>query len=193
MRRNAERVSPALVVSIIALVLSVAGTGVASVATISALTKGEKRQVKRITRKVSNKQITNRAPGLSVAKAKLADAVANPTALRGALAYGQVEHIGTPSFVAARTRGFSGLTRPGTGIYCLSLESDIAGLVFDGGAPTRPTVASVEFGNTSDPAAGDAVVSPRGANSTCGANLLEVRTYLAGALSNAVSFTMIVP
>jgi hypothetical protein len=58
-----RRPSPAMIVAIVALSLSLVGTGVA--ATISSLSSSEKRVVKRIV----NKKITKRAGGLTVAKA----------------------------------------------------------------------------------------------------------------------------
>lgn len=61
--------SPALVVSIIALVFAVAGTAVAGVATISVLSKKEKKQ----TRKIAKSEIKKAAPGLSVASADSAN------------------------------------------------------------------------------------------------------------------------
>jgi hypothetical protein len=54
-----------MVLSIIAVVFSLAGTGAASVATISALSKKEKKQ----TRNIADSEITKKAPGLSVANA----------------------------------------------------------------------------------------------------------------------------
>lgn len=71
-----RRPSPAMIVAVVALSLSLVGTGVA--ATISSLTSSEKRVVKRIV----NKKITKRAGNLSVGTAGsannvLAAAVAN--------------------------------------------------------------------------------------------------------------------
>jgi hypothetical protein len=45
--------SPAMAVAIVALILAVGGTSVAGVATISALSKGDKKQVKKIARNVT--------------------------------------------------------------------------------------------------------------------------------------------
>ncbi len=60
-----RRPSPAMIVAIIALVFSLAGTGVASVATISALTKKDKRK----TRRIADSEVVKLAPGLSVKSA----------------------------------------------------------------------------------------------------------------------------
>lgn len=64
-----KRPSPSMAVAIVALVFAVAGTAVASVATISVLNKKEKQQ----TRNIARNEISNAAPGLSVAKAGNAD------------------------------------------------------------------------------------------------------------------------
>lgn len=62
-----RRPSPAMVVAVIALSMSLVGTGVA--ATISVLNKQEKQQVRKISGKVANKRITARAGNLTVASA----------------------------------------------------------------------------------------------------------------------------
>lgn len=64
------RPSPAMVVAVVALVVAVAGSAVAGTnAVISSLDKTERKQVKKIAKKQANKQISNRAGGLSVANA----------------------------------------------------------------------------------------------------------------------------
>ena len=68
--------SPATVISIVALIFAVTGSALAAVATVSVLSKKEKKQ----TRKIADKQITKRSPGLSV---KRADIAANADALQG--------------------------------------------------------------------------------------------------------------
>lgn len=67
-----KKPSPAMAVAIAALCISLAGTAIAAPVLVS-LSKQEKKQVKKIARKVSNKNITARAGGLSVASAKTAD------------------------------------------------------------------------------------------------------------------------
>lgn len=61
------RPSPAMVVAIAALVAALTGSAVAGVVTTVSLDRQEKKQVKRI----ANKRITKRAPGLSVANARM--------------------------------------------------------------------------------------------------------------------------
>lgn len=68
-----ERPSPALVVAIVALLVAVTGTAVASVATISALNHKDKKQVK----KIADREIGKKAPGLSVATAANAGNASN--------------------------------------------------------------------------------------------------------------------
>jgi hypothetical protein len=79
MRILKRRPSPALIISIVALVLALAGTALGGVATISVLSKKEKRQVKKLAGKIADQRITTRAPGLSVASAKTADSAGNAT------------------------------------------------------------------------------------------------------------------
>ncbi len=78
-RTRWPRPSPALLLAIVALVAAVGGTAVAEGgATISGLSHGEKKQVRKLIRKIANKRarkiadkrITARAPNLSVAGAK---------------------------------------------------------------------------------------------------------------------------
>lgn len=114
-------------------------------------------------------------------------------ALRGALAYGQVVDTG-PTLTAMRTKGATDVSRPQSGVYCLTLEPAIQALVFDtNGFPIRPVVASVEKGNTTSPS-DIPIVIPRGANPICGDNKLEIHTESPyDTPNNAVSFTFIVP
>ena len=67
-RISGKKPSPAIVISIVALVLAVVGTSVAGVATISVLNKKEKKQ----TRKIATNVVNGLAPGLSVAAAQTA-------------------------------------------------------------------------------------------------------------------------
>jgi hypothetical protein len=106
--------------------------------------------------------------------------------------YAQVNDGGGSSLVSARTTGFSGVTRPAAGTYCLALDAGLVGQAFAAGSPTRPTVASVEYGN-SGTQTDQLIVEPRGANSLCSDNTFEVHTYRNGVAADDVSFTLIVP
>jgi hypothetical protein len=63
--------SPALIVAIAALSVSLVGTALAGpIAEISGLNKKDKRVVRKISNRIANKRITKRAPKLSVANAQ---------------------------------------------------------------------------------------------------------------------------
>jgi hypothetical protein len=71
------RPSPPMAVAIAALVVAIAGTAMAAPTAInSVLNKNEKKQTKAIAKNQANQQIDNRAPGLSVGTAGLANSVA---------------------------------------------------------------------------------------------------------------------
>jgi hypothetical protein len=111
-----------------------------------------------------------------------------------ALAYAEVDTLTAtdPSFVAARTSGFSAVTRTAEGVYCLAPTAAVLAQAFSGGSPTRPTVASIELGNTS--AASDGlIVQVRADADNCLPNRFEVITTSEGAPADDISFTLIVP
>jgi hypothetical protein len=64
-----KRPSPSMVVAIAALVFSLTGMGVASLATISVLSKREKKQTRKIARRIADREVRKLARGLSVATA----------------------------------------------------------------------------------------------------------------------------
>ena len=72
-RIKRTRPSPAILISVIALVAALGGSAVAEVATTSKLNKKEKKEVGKIAKKKANKQIEKKAPGLDVNSAKTAD------------------------------------------------------------------------------------------------------------------------
>jgi hypothetical protein len=77
-----RKLSPSMVVAIAALVCSLTGMGVASVATISVLSKKEKKQ----TRKIADREVRRLAPRLSVAAAGRADTAGTAALARTATA-----------------------------------------------------------------------------------------------------------
>jgi hypothetical protein len=98
-----------------------------------------------------------------------------------ARAYAEVDDT-TPSFVAARTNGFTAVTRPGTGTYCLTATG------ID--ARTVASVAAVDYGISAVPG----VAEVRGSGLGCATGQFEVETFnLAGTLVNTISFHLIVP
>jgi hypothetical protein len=97
-----------MLVAVIALVLALGGTAVAGTnAVISALSKSK---VKKISKSVANKQITKRAPKLSVAKAALADNATHATSAQEAAKLG--------GFEASQLVRAASATAGGTGDPC---------------------------------------------------------------------------
>lgn len=65
--------SPAMIVAIAALVVSIGGTAVAGPIAEISLNRGEKKQIRKIARKIAHRIVTRRAPKLSVASAQSAN------------------------------------------------------------------------------------------------------------------------
>jgi Mrp family chromosome partitioning ATPase len=128
-----KRPSAPMVLSIIAVVFSLAGTGVASVATISALNKKEKKQ----TRNIADSEITKKAPGLSVANAdKLGGQPASFYAAAATLRTGLINANGTVDATHSDGISQANVTEPVSGVYC-----------FNGLSPApRSVVASIAGG-----------------------------------------------
>jgi hypothetical protein len=80
-----------------------------------------------------------------------------------------------------------------TGVYCLAPTAAVVAQAFSAGSPTRPTVASIELGNTAADPADALTVQVRADAESCLADEFEVVTTSAGALVNDISFTLIVP
>jgi hypothetical protein len=98
-----------------------------------------------------------------------------------ARAYAEVDESST-TFVAARTKNFTAVTRPATGTYCLTATG------ID--ARTVASVAAVDYGISAVPG----VAEVRGSGLGCAATQFEVETFnLAGTLVNTISFHLIVP
>ena len=115
--------------------------------------------------------------------------------LKGALAYGLVDQT-APSLVAGSTSGFSSVSRPSTGIYCLTPTPEVAVLAFGSdGNPVRPLLANVEWGRTAIEAPGSPFVAPRGAGRlSCGPRQYEVRTSSPfGTPIDGISFIVAIP
>ena len=72
--------TPAMAVAIVAMVLALAGTSMAGVATISVLNKKEKKQ----TRSIAQAEITKAAPGLEVGNAQKLDGIDSTGFVRAA-------------------------------------------------------------------------------------------------------------
>ena len=139
LRRIRRLPSPALVISAIALVLAVGGGTFA----IAALSHHDKKVVK----KIANKQITKRAPGLSVNHATSAD--------NGVFAFGQIREDG--SIKDSSSQLLSVTHTAASGIYCLTFKSpppiiELEGsVVSEAGTDPPPTlVPRVTNGQGSD-------------------------------------------
>jgi hypothetical protein len=212
-RRSKFRISPGSVLALIALFVALGGVSYAAV-TINGKNiannsiPGKKLKNGAVTNKKvkANSLGANRLTSAARASLRGAEGPRGPAGTPGAqgaqgpqgpagsaVAYAQVTPGGaSPSFVAPRTSGFSAVTRPAGGLYCLAPDAALVGQVFSGGSPTRPTVASVEYGNSTTQT-DQLIVEVRGATVDCPANTFELRTYRNGALANDIAFTLIVP
>jgi hypothetical protein len=216
-RRSKIRISPGSVLALIALFVALGGVSYAAVTINGANIQNNSIPGKKVrngaatNQKVkANSLRANRLTSAARASLRGAQGPAGPrgeTGPRGAqgpqgpqgpagtaLAYAQVDALtAEPSFVAARTSGFSAVTRPDEGVYCLAPTAAVIAQAFSAGNPTRPTVASIELGNTAA-AVGDVLIAQVQADArTCLANEFEVVTTDGGSLSNDISFTLIVP
>jgi hypothetical protein len=116
-----------MIVALLALGFAAAGTAVAGVATIGALSKGERGQVRKISRTEANRRITARSARLSVAHAATAtradDATSAERAATGApIAYAAINGDGslTPGY-AAKNIGPGSVTNISPGGFCFEL------------------------------------------------------------------------
>ena len=129
-RLRGSKPSPAMVVSVIALVFALAGSAVAGVASISVLSKKEKKQ----TRNIAKDEINKAAPGLSVASSANASALQGMPA--GAFAssqsepYHEVNTPGEPPFQ-------NGWVNSGGGFSSAAFYKDPLGVVHLKGNPFR--------------------------------------------------------
>jgi hypothetical protein len=157
--------SPALVISVIALILAVGGGTFA----IAALSQHDKKVVKKIAKKVANKQISTKAPSLSVNHANTADSAtsaANATGLAGPLASGRtlIGYVNT-----------TGHTDPGQ----ITNEASIS---FPIPLATAPTVHVIPVGGPSTAACPGTDANP----SATGGNLCIYESTIVGATGLAV-------
>lgn len=167
--------SPALVVASLALALSLGGVSYAA-------TKITARDI------AKDAVISSKIKDGAIQPADLGPAVTDGIQAMQVRAWGNVTVEAT--FVAARTKGFTTVTRPRTGVYCLTLTDP----ALDPGT-VAPT-ATVDWDNSSG--ANLAVYVSKSAHQCPEGSDLGVRTYAwtAGAsskLSNAVAFTIVVP
>jgi len=113
-----RRPSPALIVSVVAVVLALVGTAIAGQATISALTGQEKKTVKKIARKTANKRITARAKNLSVKSAETADSANSLSNLYWAA-------VDAGGSIVRSSPGFVRVVTAGTGTYRVTTNRNV--------------------------------------------------------------------
>jgi Collagen triple helix repeat (20 copies) len=111
-----------------------------------------------------------------------------------ALAYAEVNPT-TPAFVTARTSGFSAVTRPLGGRYCLEPTAAVVAQAFTGGELTRPPVATVQFDGTTNPLDDTIGVQASAESPDCPANTIEVETWRGTPedFTPTVAFTVLLP
>jgi Collagen triple helix repeat (20 copies) len=103
-----------------------------------------------------------------------------------ARAYAEVNSAGI-TLITARTSGFTNLSRPSTGLYCLTVNPAL-GIDPEGVA----AVASPEWGGSS--VHGGSTEVHGAASGSCSTGDFAVRTFdAAGSASNSISFNLIVP
>jgi hypothetical protein len=96
-------------------------------------------------------------------------------------AYATVAHN---AFVAARTKNFSAVSNPSTGVYCLSTAVDVT---------NTPILVTVEWGASSGNIL-SAYVQTSNPAFSCSAGQVEVQTYNPdNTLSNSVAFNVWIP
>jgi hypothetical protein len=111
-----RRPSPSLVISIVALVVALTGTAIAGVATISKLSKSEKRKV----RGLADQEIDKKAPALSVKSAGTAGDVTNQM-------WAVVNADGT---TFRKTAGITTTSEESAGRYIVSADRDVSGCFY---------------------------------------------------------------
>ena len=140
------------------------------------------------TRDIANDAIISvKVKNGAIQPADLGPAVARTMQVR---AYTSVVITPTMELDATRTKGFASVTRPSTGIYCLTLSDDSVDA-----SKTAPVV-TVDWDNSSGNNL-SAFLSKSAHDCPAGTDL-GVRTYSfkagkANALTNIVAFTVLVP
>ena len=140
------------------------------------------------TRDIANDAIISvKVKNGAIQPADLGPAVARTMQVR---AYTSVVITPTMELDATRTKGFAAVTRPSTGIYCLTLSDDSLD------ASTTAPLVTVDWDNSSGNNL-SAFLSKSAHDCPAGTDL-GVRTYSfkagkANALTNIVAFTVLVP
>ena len=174
-----------MVVSLVALFVAVSGSGVAFATVLIPNNSIGTAQLKNAA--VTSAKV--HAHSLTASNIKSGSLLAGDFATgqlrEGPHAYATVDNESL-SFLGTHP-GFTAVSRPGTGVYCLKLAS---------GVPTvnAHTVASPEWDHSSG---SDLLVEPLTAVSVCAAGTLEIHTYQlpsgTATASNSVGFTVLIP
>jgi hypothetical protein len=132
MKRVIRRPSPAMIVAIVALIAALGGTAVAG----GFITKKK-------AKNIANNQITQRAPGLSVASAKSADSAKNSDALQGLPLRGVSQWVVSSSggTVVSSSGGVTITKLAGAGRYRVSFPSSLANCGFNANGGIQPTAS----------------------------------------------------
>jgi hypothetical protein len=140
-----RRPSPALVISVVALVFAVGGGSFALAIT-------DKKSDKKIAKKVANKQITRRAPSLSVSHANTAAHATTADSATSAppAAFLRITSAGTVD--STRTRGVLGVNNPAAPIYCLHLSFTPTTAIASRGIDSAGATATAQVGLGADAA-----------------------------------------
>lgn len=156
--------SPAMIVAIVALVAALGGTAIAGGVLNG---KKVKRISRKVSRKISNQQITRRSPSLRVAFSRSADTADAPYAYAHVAANGAVTPGSTSSNVSNATKG-------GTGIYCFNLPFAPVYAAGNGAAESgTDSVVDIQLAAVHNPPAGCAAGTDA-----------SVRVFDAGALAD---------
>jgi hypothetical protein len=188
-----RRPSPALVISLVALFVALGGTGYAALA-IPKNSVGSPQIVNHSVRTadLSRKAVAalrgDRGPS-GPAGPQGPAGERGPAGEKGAAgaagtarAYAEVDNS-TPSFVTARTKNFTAVTRVDDGVYCLTPAAGID--------PRAVAASTAEDFGLSD---SDGFVMVVGTGSDCSAGQFEVETDdLYGDATNDIAFDLIVP
>jgi hypothetical protein len=186
-RITGRRPSPAIVISLVALFVALGGTGYAAFA-VPRNSVGSSQVINHSLRTsdLSRKAVAalkgNRGPDGPAG----AQGPAGPAGATGAAgtarAYAEVDDS-TPSFVTARTKNFTAVTRADDGIYCLTPAAGID--------PRAVATSTAEDFGLSDT---DGFVMVVGSGADCSAGQFEVETDdLYGDPTNDMAFDLIVP
>ena len=188
-----RRPSPALVISLVALFVALGGTGYAALE----LPKNSVGSPQIVNRSVRTLDLSRKAvaalrgdrgrQGPAGPQGPAGDR--GPAGEKGAAgaagtarAYAEVDNS-SPSFVTARTKNFTAVTRVDDGVYCLTPAAGID--------PRAVATSTAEDFGLSD---SDGFVMVVGAGSDCSAGQFEVETDdLDGDATNDIAFDLIVP